>query len=66
MQRADAIRIVARERLTETLIEMLRQKDNSQALGERGRVVFQSQSGSTAQTAQAIVSLLEERVETAQ
>ncbi|WP_183766087.1 3-deoxy-D-manno-octulosonic acid transferase [Tunturibacter empetritectus] len=65
MQREDAIRIVARERLTETLIEMLRQKDDSQALGERGRAVFQSQSGSTAQTAQAIVSLLEEKVETA-
>jgi 3-deoxy-D-manno-octulosonic-acid transferase len=65
MQREEAIRIVARERLTETLIEMLRRNGDSQALGERGRAVFQSQSGSTAQTAQSIVSLLEEKAETA-
>ncbi|MBB5342571.1 3-deoxy-D-manno-octulosonic acid transferase [Tunturibacter empetritectus] len=65
MQEANAIRIVAREKLTETLIEMLREKDDSHALGERARVVFQSQSGSTVQTAQAIVALLEEKAGTA-
>jgi len=61
MQKFDAIRIVSKERLAETLIEILREKDNSQTLGERGRAVFQSQAGSTAQTAQAIVALLTEK-----
>ena len=65
MQQADAIRIVVREKLTQTLIEILRMKEDSRALGKRGRAVFQSQSGSTAQTAQAIVSLLKEGVGTA-
>ncbi|WP_353069519.1 3-deoxy-D-manno-octulosonic acid transferase [Tunturibacter empetritectus] len=62
MQEADAIRIVAKEKLTQTLIEMLRNKEDSHALGKRGRAVFQSQSGSTAQTAQAIVLLLKKSV----
>jgi 3-deoxy-D-manno-octulosonic-acid transferase len=65
MQQADAIRIVAKEKLPETLIEMLRNKEDSRVFGNRGRAIFQSQSGSTAQTAQAIVSLLKESVGTA-
>jgi 3-deoxy-D-manno-octulosonic-acid transferase len=64
MQEAEAIRIVARERLAETLIGMLRDKDGSQALGERGQAVFEAQAGATARTAQAVVSLLEERART--
>jgi 3-deoxy-D-manno-octulosonic-acid transferase len=65
MQQADAIRIVAKEKLAETLIELLRNKEDSRALGKRGKAIFQSQSGSTAQTAQAIVSLLKGSVGTA-
>jgi 3-deoxy-D-manno-octulosonic-acid transferase len=64
MQEAEAIRIVAKEKFAETLIGMLRDKDGSRALGERGRAVFQAQAGATARTAQAVVSLLEERVRT--
>jgi 3-deoxy-D-manno-octulosonic-acid transferase len=61
MQQAEAIRIIASEKFAETLIGMLRDKDGSRALGERGRLVFEAQAGATARTAQAIVSLLEER-----
>ncbi|WP_433966186.1 3-deoxy-D-manno-octulosonic acid transferase [Tunturiibacter gelidiferens] len=65
MQEAEAIRIVGEDRLAETLISMLREKDDSRALGERGRAVFEAQAGAIARTAQAVVSLLEERVRTA-
>jgi 3-deoxy-D-manno-octulosonic-acid transferase len=64
MQEAEAIRIVAKKKLAETLIDMLRDKEGSRALGERGRAVFEAQAGATARTAQAVVSLLEERVRT--
>jgi 3-deoxy-D-manno-octulosonic-acid transferase len=66
MQQADAIRTIARQKFAETLIGMLRDKDGSRALGERGRLVFEAQAGATARTAQAVVSLLEERVRTMQ
>ena len=61
MQAADSIRIVSRDSLSETLIGILQDKRGGQALGERGRSVFEAQSGATARTAQALVALLEER-----
>ncbi|MBB5339765.1 3-deoxy-D-manno-octulosonic acid transferase [Tunturiibacter gelidoferens] len=64
MQEAEAIRIVANEKLAETLIAMLQDEAASRALGERGRAVFEAQAGAAARTAQAVVSLLEERVRT--
>ena len=61
MQEAGAIRIVAADELAETLIGLLQGKDDAQALGQRARAVFEAQAGATARTAQALVSLLEER-----
>ncbi|WP_254063583.1 3-deoxy-D-manno-octulosonic acid transferase [Granulicella sp. S190] len=62
MQRADAIRIVAPERLAATMIEMMQAKDAARALGLRGQAVFESQAGATARTANALVALLERTV----
>src|SRR5271170_4332740 len=65
MREAGAIRIVATDELAETLIGLLQGKDDARALGERGRAVFEAQAGATARTAQALISLLEERAGTA-
>jgi len=65
MREAGAIRIVATDELAETLIGLLRGKDDARALGERGRAVFEAQAGATARTAQVLISLLEERAGTA-
>jgi len=61
MRAGDAVRIVSREMLAETLIVMLRDADGARALGERGRAVFEAQAGATARTVEALVSLLQER-----
>lgn len=65
MQEAGAIRIVATDELAETLIGLLQGRDDARALGQRGRAVFEAQAGATARTAEALVSLLEERAGTA-
>jgi len=61
MRQAKAIRIVAPEMLTETLIAMLQNIEEARALGERGRMVFEEQAGATARTVQALTALLQER-----
>jgi 3-deoxy-D-manno-octulosonic-acid transferase len=61
MRATDAIRIVAPEKLFETLIALLRDREDAKAIGERGRAVFEAQAGATARTVQALVALLEER-----
>ncbi|XCB35606.1 3-deoxy-D-manno-octulosonic acid transferase [Tunturibacter psychrotolerans] len=61
MQEAKAIRIVAKDELAETLIGILRGTNDERALGQRGRAVFQAEAGATVRTAQALVSLLEQR-----
>ncbi|HTC75670.1 MAG TPA: 3-deoxy-D-manno-octulosonic acid transferase [Edaphobacter sp.] len=61
MRATDAIRIVAPERLSETLIALLRDNEDAKALGERGRAVFEAQAGATARTVQALMALLQER-----
>jgi 3-deoxy-D-manno-octulosonic-acid transferase len=61
MQEAKAIRIVAKDELAETLIGILQGTNDERALGQRGRAVFQAEAGATVRTAQALVSLLEQR-----
>jgi 3-deoxy-D-manno-octulosonic-acid transferase len=61
MRATDAIRIVAPEKLSETLIALLRDREDAKALGERGRAAFEAQTGATARTVQALMALLEER-----
>ena len=65
MREAEAIRIVTTEELAATLVGLLRGKDDAQALGQRGRAVFEAEAGATVRTAQALVSLLEQRAGTA-
>jgi 3-deoxy-D-manno-octulosonic-acid transferase len=61
MRADDAIRIVSPESITVTLIAMLQNTKKEMAMGERGRKVFEAQSGATARTVQALMALLEER-----
>jgi len=61
MRAGDAIRIVPREKLEETLMALLRDTENARALGERGRGVFEQQSGATGRTVKALTTLLKER-----
>jgi 3-deoxy-D-manno-octulosonic-acid transferase len=63
MQANDGIRIVEdRDELSKTLVELLTNREAARAMGERGRQVFESQSGATARTAEALLKLLQERV----
>jgi 3-deoxy-D-manno-octulosonic-acid transferase len=61
MREAEAIRIVTTDELAATLVGLLHGKDDARALGQRGRAVFEAEAGATARTAQALVSLLEQR-----
>ena len=58
MRGSDAIRIVSREKLEETLVALLRDPEGARALGERGRDVFEQQSGATGRTVEALTTLL--------
>lgn len=63
----NALRVVSAATLAGTLVDMARltsekQVNEAQAMGERGREVFEAQAGATARTVRALVSLLEERV----
>jgi 3-deoxy-D-manno-octulosonic-acid transferase len=61
MRGFDAIRIVSREKLEETLVVLLRDPEGARALGERGRDVFEQQSGATGRIVEALTTLLKER-----
>ncbi|HEX4576603.1 MAG TPA: 3-deoxy-D-manno-octulosonic acid transferase [Edaphobacter sp.] len=61
MREMDAIRIVAPETLAESLTAMLRDSEESRALGERGRAAFEAQAGATERTVNALMALLQER-----
>lgn len=58
LQVHNAIRVVSTEAFTETLVAMLRQTDEAQAMGQRGREVFDAQAGATTRTVQALTALL--------
>ena len=64
MRANDAIRTVSPEMAAVMLIAMLQNPGNAQALGERGRMVFEEQAGATARTVQALTALLQERAVT--
>ncbi len=64
MRASDAIRIVSPEMLAVMLVAMLQNPGDAQALGERGRMVFEEQAGATARTVQALTALLQERAVT--
>jgi 3-deoxy-D-manno-octulosonic-acid transferase len=64
-----AIRIVSVDEFAETLVEFVHPIDGNrihridevQAMGERGREVFEAQAGATGRTVRALTALLEER-----
>jgi 3-deoxy-D-manno-octulosonic-acid transferase len=58
MREANAIRIVQREELGGTLIELMTNRNEAQAMGERGRRVFEAQSGATERTVAALMELM--------
>lgn len=55
----DGLRIAARDNLTATLIELLQDKEDAVAMGQRARRVFDEQAGATARCVKAIGALLE-------
>lgn len=61
MREADAIRIMGREGLGATFVELLTDSAGAQAMGARGRAVFEAQSGATGRTVAALMELLEVR-----
>ena len=62
MRKTEAIRIVAPEALSATLIAMMHDHQEAHALGERGRAAFEAQAGATAHTVDALVGLLHEHL----
>ena len=65
MREGDAIQIVSSDTLAAALVAMLRDAARSRALGERGRAVFEEQTGATARTVHELTLLLQERPVTA-
>jgi 3-deoxy-D-manno-octulosonic-acid transferase len=61
MRDADAIRIVRREGLGEALVELMTDRAGAEAMGARGRAVFEAQSGATGRTVAALMELVEVR-----
>ncbi|WP_348269207.1 3-deoxy-D-manno-octulosonic acid transferase [Edaphobacter paludis] len=62
LQAHHAVRTVSAVMLAETLVAMLRQIDDTLAMGRRGREVFDAQAGATTRTVEALTTLLKERV----
>jgi 3-deoxy-D-manno-octulosonic-acid transferase len=59
MRANDAIRVVEPQNLTEALCDVLENRTEARAMGERGRRVFEAQAGATARTADALMELVE-------
>ena len=54
----DAVRIAAKEELAGALIELLRDRNTAEAMGERARQVFDQQAGATGRCVEALRELL--------
>lgn len=61
MQTANAIRVVQPGELSTTLMALLDARGDARQMGERGRRVFEAESGATARTMEALMALLGER-----
>jgi 3-deoxy-D-manno-octulosonic-acid transferase len=60
MRAANGILIVQdREEFETALIDLLKNREKSAAMGERGRAVFDAQAGATARTVQGLMTLLQ-------
>jgi 3-deoxy-D-manno-octulosonic-acid transferase len=59
MQAADGIRIVQdKDGLEAALVELLTDREKAGAIGERGRQVFEAQSGATGRTVEALLAMV--------
>jgi 3-deoxy-D-manno-octulosonic-acid transferase len=59
MQAADGIRIVQdKDGLESALVELLRDHEQAQAMGARGRRVFEAQQGATTRAVEALVGMV--------
>jgi 3-deoxy-D-manno-octulosonic-acid transferase len=59
MKEADAIRIVNdKQELEAAFLQMLTDPEKAKAMGERGRAVFEAQSGATARAVEALVGMV--------
>jgi 3-deoxy-D-manno-octulosonic-acid transferase len=59
MKEADAIRIVKdEEELGAALVQMVTDREDAEAMGERGRRVFEAQQGATARAVEALVGMV--------
>lgn len=58
MREADAIRIVKPEELGGALVDLMTDRAGAEAMGARGRAVFEAQSGATGRTVTALMELL--------
>jgi 3-deoxy-D-manno-octulosonic-acid transferase len=54
----DALRIATREELASTLTDLLMNRDDAAAMGERARKVFNQQAGATERSVEAMRELL--------
>jgi 3-deoxy-D-manno-octulosonic-acid transferase len=61
MKEAGAIKIVQREEVGAALTSLLVDGALAKEIGERGRVVFEAQSGATARTVAGLMELMEAR-----
>jgi 3-deoxy-D-manno-octulosonic-acid transferase len=61
MRAGDAIQIVSAETVASSLVAMLCDAVSARALGERGRAVFEEQTGATARAVDELTLLLQER-----
>jgi 3-deoxy-D-manno-octulosonic-acid transferase len=60
LQEADGIRIVQdSDQLGAALVDLLTNRDQAKAMGERGRRVFEQQQGATERTIEALVGMIE-------
>lgn len=58
MKDAKAIRIVERDALAEALVELMTDRASAESMGQRGRAVFEAQSGATGRTVSALMKLV--------
>jgi 3-deoxy-D-manno-octulosonic-acid transferase len=62
MRAAEGILIVQnREEFEPVVIDLLKNREKADAIGQRGRAVFDAQAGATARTIQALMALLQKR-----
>jgi 3-deoxy-D-manno-octulosonic-acid transferase len=58
MKDAEAIWIVERDALGETLVDLMTDRVSAESMGQRGQAVFEAQAGATGRTVSALMELV--------